>query len=457
MNTSFKNKIAFNFTFSTALLVAVAFFVIYYVVNLTVFSRLKKDIMTEANRHFYEVGIVNGKPFLADKEEWLEREHQALEINPVFVELTGTDGKILEKSPNLKSNILLPDLSKADKTFFRSTLTGQSIAQVQIALKEKNKIAGYLIVAIPIDESEAVLFMLKAVLLIAFPVVLLALFFVTRLIAGRSIQPVLNVIDTASTITNQNLGARIPLPSGKDELSILVFTINDLMDRIEKAVEREKEFTSDASHELRTPLAVIKGTLEVLIRKPRTAQEYIEKVTFCIKEINRISYLVDQLLLLARFESQKKAMDNQEVDLCELTTTILQRQQQLILEKHLSVDLETSYGDYVYSDPYMIDIVIENLISNAVKYSLPGGNIRIAVRKTPKEICYSVVDQGIGIAAEEIEKIQEPFYRADPMDHPEVKGNGLGLSIVKRMCELLEINFHMESQINKGTTAKLTF
>ena len=457
MDTSFKNKIAFNFTLSTALLVAVVFFVIYYSVRLTVFNGLEKDVTFQADKHFYEVGIKDELPYIADEAEWFEREHRELEVNPVFVQITDRNGAVIEKSPNLKLDFLSADLSKKDRAFFQTKLKGETIAQVQVALRENNKLAGFLIVAIPITESEQVLYNLKSVLLITFPIVILVLFLVTRFIAGRSIQPVLSVIETASKITNENLTARIPLPSGKDELRKLVVTINDLMDRIESAVEREKQFTSDASHELRTPLAVIKGTLEVLIRKPRSDKEYIDKVAFSIKEINRISFLVDQLLLLARFEGQKKAIDPQRVDLSELTTSILQRQQQHILDKVLSVDMETEEENYVYCDPYMIDIVIENLISNAIKYSAESERITIRISKTNSDTVYSVIDKGIGIAADELEKIMEPFYRSNPLQHPDIIGNGLGLSIVKRMCELLRIKFFIESSPGVGTTAGLIF
>lgn len=457
MTTSFKNKIAFNFTLSTAILTAVIFFVIYHIVSLTVFNGLEKDITFQADKHFYEVGVKGGVPYIADKEEWFEKEHRELEVNPVFVQITDRNGTVIEKSPNLKLDYLSADLTKKDKVFFQTRLKGLAIAQIQVALKERDKLAGYLIVAIPITGSEKVLENLKSVLLIAFPIVLLVLFLVTRLIAGKSIQPVLSVIDTARKITNENLTARVPLPAGKDELNKLVVTINDLMDRIESAVEREKQFTSDASHELRTPLAVIKGTLEVLIRKPRTAGEYIDKVALSIKEIDRISYLVDQLLLLARFESQKKAMDHQRVDLSELTGSILQRQQQQILEKDLSVELISDDHTDVYADPYMLDIIIENLISNAVKYSIIKEGIKIVISQTGQNVLYSVIDSGIGIAADEIDKIQEPFYRASPLKHPQIKGNGLGLSIVKRMCQLMQIQFKIKSAIGHGTTAELLF
>lgn len=457
MTTSFKNRIAVNFTVSTALLTAVVFLIIYQTVNFTVFDRIHRDIEFELSKHRQELGITKGAPYFADKVEWLEREHLYLEINPVFVQLTRPDGVVLDKSPNLKTNELTFDHTIGDNTFFRTKLLGQSIGQIQISIIDQNQKIGQLIVAIPIDESETVVSNLKSILLIAFPIVLLFLFLITRYMAGRSIEPVLSVIDTAGKITNENLSARIPIPAQKDELNKLIITINDLMDRIENAVNREKQFTSDASHELRTPLAVIKGTLEVLIRKPRSSQEYIDKISFCIKEINRINYLVDQLLLLARFESQKKALDYQKVDLVELTESVLLRQHAPIFDKTLSIELKISDRYLVHSDPYMIDIIIENLISNAVKYSNPSDQITIQIHQNSKILVYEIRDSGIGIAPDEIDKIKEPFYRSNPLDHPDVKGNGLGLSIVKRMCELLHVGFNIKSELGQGTVVVLTF
>lgn len=457
MTASYRNRIALNFTLGTALLVAVIFLLIYYIVSATVFSRLEKDLSYELEKHFYEVGVQRGQPYFADKAEWLEREHSELEINPVFVALTNLSGRVIDKSPNLKNDSLKLHFSPADHAVFKTTLHGLAIEQVQQVIRENGRPAGYIVVAMPIDESERVLLNLKVVLLIAFPAVLAILFIFTRYLAGRSIQPVLTVIETASKISNGNMGSRIPVPVVQDELHLLVTTLNELMTRVEHAIEREKRFTSDASHELRTPLAVIKGTLEVLIRKPRSSDEYVEKVSFCIGEMDRINHLVDQLLLLARFESQQKAMAMGVVDLSELTGTILVRHQQQILEKNLSVDLDTDGIDTVYSDPYMADIMLDNIISNAVKYSSGPARIAISIATSDQITYYTVTDKGIGIDSNDISRIRDAFYRSAPLSHPEVKGSGLGLSIVSRMCEMLGVGFQIHSELGKGSQVTLSF
>ncbi|WP_176885028.1 sensor histidine kinase [Dyadobacter soli] len=457
MKSSYRNRIALNFTLGTGLLVALIFLLIYYIVSATVFNRLEKDLGYELDKHFYEVGVRQGQPYFADKAEWLEREHSELEINPVFVVLTNLSGNVIDKSPNLKNDSLKLHFSSADQAVFKTTLRGLTIAQVQLTIQANNRPAGYIVVAMPIDESEGVLFNLKVVLLIAFPAVLAILFVFTRYIAGRSIQPVLTVIETASKISNDNMESRIPVPAVRDELHLLVTTLNELMTRVEHAIEREKRFTADASHELRTPLAVIKGTLEVLIRKPRSADEYVEKISYCITEMDRINHLVDQLLLLTRFESQQEAMDMRAVDLSELTGNVLARHQQQIVEKNLSVDLETDGSHFVYSDPYMTDIMLDNIISNAVKYSPGPAGMTIRIETSGEKTCYTVSDQGIGIDPDDISRIRDAFYRSAPLSHPEVKGSGLGLSIVSRMCEMLGVDFNIHSQLGKGTRVTLSF
>ena len=182
----------------------------------------------------------------------------------------------------------------------------------------------------------------EEILIIAYPLILIVLFFIARFIAGRSIKPISSIIKTSNIITKDNLTSRIPLPQNKDELFVLSQTINNLLDRIETAIEREKQFTSDASHELRTPLTVIKGTLEVLIRKPRNHAEYEEKINFCVKEVNRLNHLVDQLLLLARFENQIQTLKLENVYLNALFLDTIARYSSSIQSKKINVSTEFS-------------------------------------------------------------------------------------------------------------------
>ena len=258
-------------------------------------------------------------------------------------------------------------------------------------------------------------------------------------------------------ITKDNLKGRIVLPQNKDELYTLSKTINDLLDRIENAVEREKQFTSDASHELRTPLTVLKGTLEVLIRKPRTQAEYEEKIAYSIKEVNRVNNLVDQLLLLARFENQKQQLKIEKVYLNALILDTLTMYSEKIKSKKTTVVSQFTADYYIESDHYLVAIVTGNIISNAIKYSGENTVVTIDLNKDEKGTQCIITDQGIGIAKADLDKIYNPFYRSNATNHPTIKGSGLGLSIVKRIAELLPMDIEIFSETGKGTKVVLSF
>jgi signal transduction histidine kinase len=247
------------------------------------------------------------------------------------------------------------------------------------------------------------------------------------------------------------------LPHNKDELFILSKNINDLLDRIENAVEREKQFTSDASHELRTPLAVIKGTLEVLIRKPRTQSEYEEKIKYSILEVDRLNHMVDNLLLLARFENQNLDIKKEPVYLNATILDALARFSQKIKERNIQINYKFEDEFIIHSDIYLVSMIIGNILSNAIKYSTQNSTIFIELKNENNQIICVIQDYGIGITKEDLDKIYNRFYRSDVSSHPEIKGTGLGLSIVKRLCNLLKIDFLIESSVSKGTTVKLNF
>lgn len=455
LNLSFKNRIAFNYIISTALLIAFVFVIIYQVIHFSVDNHINEDIKDEVKKHLEEIEIDRNDAYLIQVDQWRAREHNTVNVNPVFVQFLDINNQLIDKSPNLKDISLKLYKKNKEYILIDTYLNKKPIRQIQVPLFDDNKVIGHLIVAMSLDDATMILSNLRTILFIAFPLILFVLFLVARLIAGRSIKPVTSIIETSSKITKDNLKSRITLPNNKDELFILSKTINDLLDRIEDAVEREKQFTSDASHELRTPLAVIKGTLEVLIRKPRENQEYVEKINFCVSEVDRLNSLVDELLLLARFENQKRDNKIENVYLNELILESLSRYSDKIKKNNIVV-FTNFYNDFnIQSDYYLVSIIISNLISNAIKYSKNGGKIKIELNKTEKTTQLIISDDGIGIPDENLSKIFNSFYRSDNSKNPEIKGTGLGLSIVKRLCILLNIEIQIASEENVGTVVKL--
>lgn len=452
---SFKNRIAFNYIVSGSFLIAVVFVFIYSVVKYSVNNHINEEIQEELNKHLNDISTDSNDTYLIQVDQWRAREHNSISVNPVFVEFYDNHKEIIDKSPNLKnSNIQL--LNNVNNKFIDTKLNSIPIRQIQTPIINKGKIVGYLVVAMSLEDFQIVL-ILKNILLITFPLILILLFLIARFFAGKSIKPVQTIIETSSQITKDNLKTRIPLPFNKDELYVLSENINHLLDRVENAIDREKQFTSDASHELRTPLAVIKGTLEVLIRKPRNQQEYEERIQFCVSEVDRLNHMVDQLLLLARFENQKQNIKKETIYINALILDNLIRFSDKIDNKKIKII--TSFNDdyYINSDNYLISIIFSNLISNAIKYSNNETDLTIKLFEDNNSILFSLSDKGMGIAATDIDKIFTSFFRSDVVNHSEIKGTGLGLSIVKRLCDLLKIEITLTSEINKGTTFILRF
>lgn len=455
-NLSFKSRIAFNYIISTALLTGVVFMIIYVVVKISVSNHLDQDLQREVDRHSKEIEVKDGAIALRKHKEWMEREHNTVGVDPVFIEFLNAEGKIIDKSPNLKDSELLYTPNYPDNIVTEGKLADKKIRQEQMPIYEDDEIAGYLLVAVSIEGSTIVLETLRHILLISYPFILLILFLVARVIAGRSIKPINDIIDTSNAITRDNLISRIPLPHNKDELYILSDTINNLLDRVEQVIEREKSFTSYASHEFRTPLAVLKGTLEVLIRKPRGQEEYEEKINYCIKEVDRLNHLVDELLILTRYENQKLSLKLEEVAVENLLSICLNRFSGQIQDKNIQIHTNVIPVDIkVKTDTYLFSTIINNIVSNAIKYSGQGGIIRINVTKEKNTLVFVIKDNGIGIAHKDLDKIFDKFYRSYENDHPQIKGFGLGLAIVKRFCELLQIKVEIASQETKGTAITL--
>jgi signal transduction histidine kinase len=454
---SFRNRIAFYYIISTALLITIVFVVIYQMVSLSVYNHINDDIQNEVEKHLQEIEIDRNNSYLIQVDEWREREHNTVDVNPVFVQFFDSNNKFIDKSPNLKKlNLKLYPENRNDE-FIDTYLNKKPIRQIQVPLYDNEKVIGRLIVAMSLDDAIMVLSNLRKILAIAFPLILISLFLIARFIVGRSIKPIKTIIETSKQISRENLSSRIDLPQNKDELFVLSKTINDLLDRIENAVEREKQFTSDASHELRTPLAVIKGTLEVLVRKPRSQSEYEEKINYSIKEVDRLNQLVDELLLLARFENQKEASKKEQVFLNALILDNLARYSQKINNKNITILHDFKDDFFILSDNYLVSIIISNLLSNAIKYSNQEGVVSIYLLKENNQIICKIHNNGIGIPRDELDKIENRFFRSQSVLETNTKGTGLGLSIVKRLTNLLNINLKIQSKLNSETIVELRF
>jgi signal transduction histidine kinase len=457
IRTSFSNRIALYFLSATAMLIVVVFVAIYFVVSGSVYRYLDEDLKAESSELHSGIVTFNDRIIIANLKEWDEGEHTQIEVNPTFVQITDTTGAILKQSPNLVKEKLATFPEYKIETYFDTHLDKSSVRQVQTPITIDGKIIGFLSVAIPLDDSLLVLKNLRMVLIFAFPLVLLVLYFIVVFIARKSIDPVYQLTHAARKITRENLNQRIQLPKHKDELHTLVNTINCLLDRLEDAVLREKQFTADASHELRTPLSALKGTLEVLLRKQREPEQYIEKIQYGLSEVNRMTVLVEHLLLLARYEAGSIPVNLQMIQIEEMIHSLAARLSERLDENQVSLKINIFPDVEVFSDRFMLEQILENLITNAIKFSYPGGEVEISFGNHQSQSILQVRDHGIGMTPQQIDQVFERFYRADESRNFAVKGNGLGMSIVKRFADILNLKVNISSKPSTGTLVEVIF
>jgi two-component system phosphate regulon sensor histidine kinase PhoR len=214
-----------------------------------------------------------------------------------------------------------------------------------------------------------------------------------------------------------------------------------------------REFVANASHELRTPLAAIRGFAETLLGDGSIPEEqrrsYLEVID---RHAKRLGTLVDDLLELSRIESGEYPLELQAVDVAGVAAVLLRDTEARLREKRLDAASETSGPTTAWADPQAVWQILSNLVDNAIKYTEPGGRIRIRVEGDPRRVCVRVSDTGAGIPERDLPRIFERFYRVDRARSRALGGTGLGLSIVKHLVQGQGGEIQVESEIGRGST-----
>jgi signal transduction histidine kinase len=456
MSLKIKDRLALNYLVATSLLMAAIFSIIYFAVEEVVMFNIDRDLSFELNKHTEEVLISGDELRFVNMAEWEEREHLEVQVNPVFIQIVNVDGEIMGRSPNLKNNSLR-FIGADNKEFYNQKIGNQRVRTAQISLEENNQISGYILAAMSLESSLIVLQKLLDILLISYGVVVLVLFFFSRILAGRLVRPIKQLSESMENINRNSLSERVLLPSNKDEIYSLSLNFNRLLDRNEEALIRERQFTGDASHQLRTPLSVLKGTLEILIRRERKQAEYEDKISFCIGEIDRMAKSAEQLLIIARMNNHQAIGKENRLELKTIIDAIIQRFDPIIKNHNLKVICQSTVDQNYWAEAYYSDLILENLISNALKYSPKNAEIHILLDEDENGLCCSIKDDGIGIRPEELERIFDSFYRSDAPEHLQIKGNGLGLAIARKAADSFGARLEVKSDFGKGSCFSLYF
>ena len=270
------------------------------------------------------------------------------------------------------------------------------------------------------------------VLLLTIPVTLLAAGFVGFRFASKVLKPLEDMTRMAEQITPKRLEERLPVVDSADELGRLALVINMLLERIQNNVEQLQRFTADVSHELRTPLAALRSVGEVALQRPMNKSEYADVIGSMLEEANRLTRLVDSLLMISRMDAGHVPLNVAECNVFELVQQCVTLLDVVAQEKSQTLIFSASGEGVVSADEVLLRHAFINVIHNAIKYSPAGGTIKVqacAIPSTGVEI--NVDDQGPGIAKESQPKVFERFYRLSSIQN----GAGLGLAITKWIVE----------------------
>ncbi len=235
------------------------------------------------------------------------------------------------------------------------------------------------------------------------------------ILSRQALRPVAWSIRTARCLNPADLSARLPLTGAGDELDQLAGTINDLLDRLADYHTQVARFTADASHELRSPLGAIRAAIEVALQQPRRAEEYREVLGSLGEQCDRLTALVNGLLLLARADAGQVELLSTPLDLAVLAHEVAEMYQPLAEERSVTLVWDhTTPVQAMRGDTPRLRQLLTNLVDNAIKFTEPGGTVTIRLDRTEARARLEVTDTGLGILAEHLPHIFERFYQSDP-------------------------------------------
>jgi heavy metal sensor kinase len=255
------------------------------------------------------------------------------------------------------------------------------------------------------------------------------------LLAGRALRPIRRINEALANVSETRLDERLdPGPFDK-ELHPLIGQLNAALERLNKAFRRERQFTADVSHELRTPVAGILSTIEVLLRKERSAIELREAHEDNLEIARSMESMIERLLLLARMDAGKASPVRRPASLTALVREVLDAAGPEAQKRNIRLSQDVDAELRADIDPDQIRIALGNLVDNAVRYNRPAGSVTVGARRSPEGIVIEVRDSGTGIPADQLSLVFDRFHRVDPSRSGETGGCGLGLSIARKIVE----------------------
>jgi heavy metal sensor kinase len=357
-----------------------------------------------------------------------------------FAQVLGTGAVVLQSSPGLRYVPLLTDAEVA-------ALRGPRFLERDVQTVDEEvegrllavPVAGgrVLVVGASLDDQHEALARLAALMAVGGPLVLILAGGVGWVVAGAALRPVERMRIQAAAISASEPGRRLPPAGTGDEVARLGETLNEMLDRLEQALQRERRFVDEASHELRTPLANLRIELDLALRRARTSEELEAALRSAADETERLARLAEDLLVLARADRGRVPVRREEVDVAELVGGEVDAFAARASQVGVAIEARVPTGLRSSLDPLRMRQAVGNLLDNAVRSTPPQGTVTIEVGHADGFLSLEVRDTGEGFPAAFLRNAFEPFARPNaPRSRPDRDaGSGLGLAIVRAVAE----------------------
>ena len=311
-----------------------------------------------------------------------------------------------------------------------------------------------LVVAEPLGEVETSVRRVLLLLVIAGPAALAATAVVGWWLARKALLPVERMVSAADAIDIDRLDERIAVPRTADEIGHLAVTLNAMLDRLQSGVSEKRRLVADASHELRTPLAVMRAELDVSLRSDGLSDEAREVLESAREEVDEMTRTVDNLLTLAQADEGRLVLLLRPVELGGAVDAAARALLPLAEHKSIRVGVGGEPSELL-ADPDRLQQALTNLIENAIKFTPPGGAVRISTWRNGREVGVTVADTGPGIPADARAHVFDRFFRADAARGRGAGGSGLGLAICWEIARAHRGRVSVESEEGTGSAFRL--
>lgn len=452
-----KQRFALIFSLYVFSFFVILYFIFFLIFNLITTHQIRQDIAIESkeiisNNLLFDKNLV----FIKDQAGaslkeylllhntaaiFLDKNKNVLRTYGIFALGNLREGKILELVNSVGGKPLVESTE---------TWQNQRLAVSVIALRSNKNVIGYIILGKSLEQFSQLKNIMTLIFVSLGALSLLGSFLVGYFLSRRAFSPLNKMIKVIEEIELNKLDSSLPSKGNpKDEVVRLSEQFNKMLIRLKDMAARQQSFISNASHELRTPLTRAISSFDLL---SLTGVNSKDEAKIIRKNLFQIDTILEKLLLLTKLKKDINVVSPYILNSNDLYNTLRENFAKELLKKNI-----TFYTDLLpeinLTIPYeYMLIVLKNLVSNAIKYSNPGMNIYLNIERKPKGILITVRDQGVGMTKDETKHIFDRFFRGKS---GKGEGYGIGLSLVKQICDLYGIKIQVNSEIGKGTSVSL--